>query len=136
MNADNMWNEAAKWLRYAKEDLDAAESLLRDDATPRHICFMAQQSAEKAIKSVFVLLQIDFPRTHDLDALKSLLPTEWSSRLKSIDLAELSEWAVESRYPGNWAEATLDDAHSACEQARIVYDLIADAFSGMGYALP
>jgi hypothetical protein len=37
------------------------------------------------------------------------------------DLAYLTEWAVEARYPGDWPEATESDARSAVEQARAVW---------------
>ena len=43
---------------------------------PRHVCWLAQQAAEKAIKAVLVFLQIDFPRSHDLDALRNLAPDD------------------------------------------------------------
>ncbi len=37
------------------------------------------------------------------------------------DLAALTEWAVEARYPGNWLEATEADATAAVQQARAVW---------------
>ncbi|MDE0483616.1 MAG: HEPN domain-containing protein [Candidatus Poribacteria bacterium] len=59
--------DTARWLRYAEEDLITAEILLRlPHAPPRQSCWCAQQAAEKALKTVLIFLQIDFPRTHDL----------------------------------------------------------------------
>jgi HEPN domain-containing protein len=70
--------ETRRWLRYARQDLVAAEAMLgRSDMWPRHACWLAQQAAEKAIKAVLVFLQIDFPRSHDLDALRNLVPDGW-----------------------------------------------------------
>jgi HEPN domain-containing protein len=40
------------------------------------------------------------------------------------DLAELTEWAVESRYPGDWQEANEHDAQLAFKQARDVLESI------------
>ena len=82
MNEPESRKEAQLWLRYAKEDLAAAEGLIEHILTPRHVCFLSQQSAEKAIRAVLVFSQIDFPRTHDLEA----------------------------RYPGDWPEATIEEA--------------------------
>ena len=51
---------ALRWLEYAKNDLHAATIMLsRDDVAPRTACFLAQQSAEKALKSVLILKGLD-----------------------------------------------------------------------------
>ena len=42
--------ETQRWLRYAREDLEGAETLLeRRVGVPRHICWLSQQSVEKAL---------------------------------------------------------------------------------------
>ena len=114
--------EVKRWLRYAEEDLLAAEAALEARRmAPRHACWLAQQSAEKAIKAVLIFLQIDFPRRHDLDALRNLVPAGWQVRESHPDLTGLTEWAVEARYPGEWPEAVDLDASVAAQQARAVW---------------
>ena len=125
MNAIDRLAETTRWLRYAEEDLRTAETLLNQPhVVPRHTCWFAQQAVEKALKAVLVFLQIDFPRTHDLDALRNLVPDSWQFKAACPDLASLTEWAVEARYPGHWPEATNIEADTAVEQARNVWDLI------------
>jgi HEPN domain-containing protein len=117
-----------------KEDLTTAEALLEQRNTvPRHICWLAQQAAEKSIKAALVFLQIDFPRRHDLDALCNLLPTNWLLREEQPDLADLTEWAVEARYPGDWPDATEEDAGAAVNQARAVYESISLDLNRFGF---
>lgn len=117
--------ETRRWLRYAHEDLLAAEATLKqEDMLPRHACWLAQQAAEKAIKAVLVFLQIDFPRRHDLDALRKLAPDGWQFKVNHPDLAALSEWAVEARYPGDWPDAVEADAQAAVKQARAVWESV------------
>lgn len=123
MNEADRVAEASRWLRYAQEDLETAERLL-GSGIPRQVCWLSQQSAEKALKAVLVLLQADFPRTHDLDVLLTLIPDGWAVKADIADLAELSEWAVEARYPGSWPEATNEDAASAVPTARGVFDAV------------
>ena len=82
---------------------------------PRHICWLSQQSAGKAIKAILVFLAIEFPRRHDLDALRNLVPNDWQVKTEHADLAMLTEWAVEARYPGDWPDATAADARAAVE---------------------
>lgn len=87
------------WMDYAKTDLHAAYTLLDSgEFFPRQICFLAQQCAEKAIKAILVLEEINFPKKHDLDRLRDLIPDGWKFKELFPDLAELTIWAVESRY--------------------------------------
>lgn len=122
-----------QWLRYAGEDLRSAEVLLEGDSVPRAACFHAQQAAEKAIKAIFVFLQVDFPFTHNLDRLRDLLPEGWAVKEDFPDLARLSEWAVQPRYPGDIPEATQEDAKAAVEQARKVYETVLEDLEEHGY---
>ncbi|MCK4624193.1 MAG: HEPN domain-containing protein [Phycisphaerae bacterium] len=125
-NAENT-TEAMRWLRYAREDLSGAEEMMKqDNVFARHVCWLAQQAAEKAIKAGLVFLQTDFPKTHDLDALQNLLPDGWRSKTVCTDLADLTEWAVEARYPGDWPDATESDAAEALRQAGSVLQAIVD----------
>ena len=83
--------EATQWLVYARSDLNAAETLRRDPKHyPRQVCFLAQQAAEKSLKAIFVLLNLDFPYTHDLDRLRDLLPDSWRVKTAHPDLAGLT----------------------------------------------
>jgi HEPN domain-containing protein len=117
--------EAQRWLKYAQEDLNAAELILQHPSIAhRHVCWLAQQGAEKAIRGALIYLQIDFRRTHDLDVLLNLLPAGWDVRQRFTDLAELTEWALESRYPGEWQEANEFDAQLAFKQAREILESI------------
>ncbi|MDD4892163.1 MAG: HEPN domain-containing protein [Phycisphaerae bacterium] len=125
MSRLNPQAETSGWLRCAREDLHAAESCLsQSGATLRHVCFFAQQAAEKAIKAGLTLLQIAFPKTHVLDALRNMLAEDWATRRECPDLADLTEWAVESRYPGDWPEATASEAADAVAKARLVVEAI------------
>ncbi len=130
MSAPESVREAKRWLRFAAEDFDAAQSLLAsNESTPRHICFLAQQAAEKALKAALVFEGMDFPFWHDLDALRNFLPDSWPVRREQNDLAQLTEWAVEARYPGDWDEPIVEDAKQAVLQAQAVYNSIAAEFS-------
>lgn len=84
--------ELRRWLRYAWEDLKAASLIAQTpNAAPRHACLHAQQSAEKAIKAIFVYLQVDFPFRHDLELLLTLVPDDWRLKHDHPDLSRLSD---------------------------------------------
>jgi len=136
MSAVDPVEEARRWFRYAQEDLTAAEAMLgENDVAPRHVCWLAQQAAEKALKAVLVFLQIDFPKTHDLDALRNLIPEDWPLKKNQPDLASLTEWAVEARYPGDWPEAVETDARSAIEHARAVWRSVQNDLASRGFGV-
>ncbi len=85
MSAPELVAEACRWLRFAREDISAAERLLADGSfVPRHVCWLAQQSAEKTLKAALVLDGIDFPFRHDLDALRNLLGEggQWDASIR------------------------------------------------------
>lgn len=114
--------ESRRWLRLAKDDLLGARALLdRDDVAPRLACFLAQQAAEKAIKGRLTRRGVDFPRTHDLVALRALLPEDLRRGVDLEAAKELSAWAVTGRYPGDAPDASRAQAMQAVELAsRIV----------------
>ena len=131
MNDPELVGEASRWLRYAADDLDVANELLGGQRA-RHACFHAQQAAEKALKAALVLDGLDVPYTHDLNALRNHLPDSWSVKREHPDLAELTVWAAESRYPGDWAEPTHADAMRVASAARSVLESIVAEFQRRG----
>ena len=120
-------NEAKRWINYSKKDLSAASVLLDSgEFFPRQICFLAQQAAEKAIKAVLVFEEVDFPKNHDLDRLRDLIPDGWKVKKTFPDLAALTIWAVESRYPGDVPDVVEAEARETFSLAQNVYQTIAD----------
>lgn len=109
--------DARRWLRFADEDLESATTLL-DNPSPllRNACLLAQQAAEKAVKAILILEDVRFPRTHDIELLITLLPER--VKMSCPDASELSQWAVESRYPGDWPEPRIEDASRAVLEAK------------------
>jgi HEPN domain-containing protein len=65
-------DEAAKWLRQAAKDRNAAQILL--EAEPSRSVFLSQQAAEKAAKAFLTFHQLAFRKTHDLADLGAQLP--------------------------------------------------------------
>lgn len=136
MSAPTPIGEARRWLRYAKEDIDAGTAMLHGGmGLPRHVCWLCQQAAEKALKAVLVYLQIEFPYIHDLERLRNLIPADWSIEGRSEDLAELAQWAVESRYPADWPEAQRDDAVRSVRVAEGLFEAVRNALHAHGVVM-
>ena len=136
MQATDRLTETSRWLRYAEEDLITAETLLRHPhVPPRQACWCAQQSAEKALKAVLIFLEIDFPRTHDLNILRNLVPDTWQLSATQPDLASLTGWATEARYPSDMPEITNADASEAVEKAQAVWNSVSTALAEHDYPI-
>lgn len=102
-----------RWISRAREDLEAARVSIQHGRLLHVACFHAQQAAEKAIKAAYVWLDVEFGRTHDLDELRNRLPGHWLFKTEYPELSSLTFWAVEGRYPGDWPEATEEQAREA-----------------------
>ncbi len=111
----------AEWLAKAENDLiTAAHTLKLGESCPTDtVCFHAQQCIEKYLKASLVLSGKDFPRTHDLEILVALLPTELRPEMTTEEQARLTEYAVATRYPG-WDQISLAVARRAVAVARRV----------------
>ncbi len=142
MRADEPTRElTSMWAKHALGDLAAARVLAQSpDIDPSTVGFHAQQAIEKALKSVLVLGQIDFSRSHDLVGLMHRLPSGWDLGLDEEQLARVSQFAVETRYPiEDWndvAEPRNVEVTAAVELAARVIQVILDRFAEKGLGIP
>jgi HEPN domain-containing protein len=80
---------------------------LLKEKPPLHdlVCFHGQQAAEKYLKGLMQALGLTIPKAHDLDLLLAPLVAHHPS-LSSLrrGLVYLTQFAVETRYPGKKAQ--------------------------------
>lgn len=115
-------NLPADWLRHAQSHLIRAKQPRQEGVLWEHLCFDAQQAAEKALKAVLASRQVAFPHTHDLTNLLDLLrEVEQTVPDEFRAAAVLTPYAVQSRYPGFEGPVTRDEWEQAVGMAeRIV----------------
>ena len=103
------------WWQKAESDLMAAERLTD---LPFICCFHCRQAVEKAVKSILVLHQINFSRSHDIGALLELLNALPAVPEESIteDVETLTRFAVGTRYPPE--DASTEEMEEALRLAR------------------
>lgn len=88
---------------------------------PEHICFHAQQAAEKSLKAALLARRIDFPLTHDLDELVEIAENAGLHVPEPVDdVGMLTPYAVALRYPGPWEDVTDEEVDDALTMARNV----------------
>jgi HEPN domain-containing protein len=86
-------------LEAAERDLRAISSMLNKiDFAEEIFGFHAQQAVEKSVKAWLSLLNVEYPRTHDLSFLFTLLIEVDSSAAAFKNLTEFNPYAVQFRY--------------------------------------
>jgi len=95
------------WLRRAKSNLIRAKQPKPEEVLWEDLCFDTQQAAEKALKAVLLARRIPFRFVHDIAELLTLLENQGVALAEEIKAsAELTDYSVESRYPGPFEPVT------------------------------
>lgn len=124
MSREKQTFEAKRWLRTAREDLAAAQTLCRNDLFS-HACFLAQQAGEKAIKALWHNSGED-PWGHSIQRLLTVFP-DLSVRKELegflTDAVLLDRYYIPTRYPSGLPDLTpgqvyfMQDAEAALAAA-------------------
>jgi HEPN domain-containing protein len=120
---------AQEWLKKAESDFANAELCISNSIALDTACFHCQQAAEKSLKACLNAHDTPFPKEHKLEKLIELCRSI-ESRFRDV-LAEakaLTPYAVERRYePTFWP--SVDEARTALEEARRIYQFVRDHWS-------
>jgi HEPN domain-containing protein len=98
------FKEAKRWFEQAVEDLKSAEILFENERYYL-VCFISQQTVEKALKSVIYFNKEDFVLGHSVKKL-----ADWAGTFESkfIELAKdvsiLDSYYIPTRYPNGLPE--------------------------------
>ncbi len=109
------------WLRRAKSNLIRAKQPKHEEVFWEDLCFDAQQAVEKSLKALLLFHKIPFRFVHDIAELLTVLEQNGLSLPEQIRAAaELSDYAVETRYPGPMEPVTEDEYKEAVKVAEMV----------------
>jgi HEPN domain-containing protein len=88
-----------QWLDKADEDLVVARLVLAEGFYS-HVCFLAQQGVEKALKGYLLARTKTYPRTHGLvDLVKQCAAFDPEINRFSSDCSVIDQYYTPSRYP-------------------------------------
>lgn len=111
---------AQDWLVYARSDLELARSGKVPGILLETLCFHAQQSAEKAIKAVLIHNGVPTIKSHNIGALLNLIPDAVTIPTEIQECVILTDYAVVTRYPGNYEPISDDEYNAALDLAQSV----------------
>ncbi|MFN4132524.1 MAG: HEPN domain-containing protein [Caldimicrobium sp.] len=113
--------EVKKWIIKALNDYRTAERLINlpeEEIITDTLCFHCQQTVEKLLKAFLVNAGIEFGRSHSLEYLIRLSSDVDKEFEMLYDLtANLTEYAVEVRYPDEFYIPTIEEAKQAFDAA-------------------
>jgi HEPN domain-containing protein len=115
-------DKANEWLQRAKSNMARAKAgRVSPDILNEDLCYDAQQAVEKAFKSVCIIHEIVFPKTHDIAYLIELLEKGGVEVPENLQNAKiLTAYAVETRYPGDYEPVDKRDLKKAVAIAKEV----------------
>jgi len=109
------------WLRRAKSNLIRAGQPKHEEVFWEDLCFDAQQAVEKSLKALLLFHNIPFRFVHDIAELLTVLEQNGIHLPEYIRTsAELSDYAVEARYPGPMEPVTEEEYKEAVNIAEKV----------------
>jgi HEPN domain-containing protein len=115
MSIEKNREEALRWIRTAKDDLDTAE-VLRENGKYSHACFHAQQAAEKSIKAIWYSEDAD-PWGHSIkkliDGLQQVnleIYNEFKDLVRSALI--LDRFYIPTRYPNGLPDLIPTEAYA------------------------
>jgi len=114
-----------EWIQKAEEDDLSAKVIIKEGGAPSTACFLSQQMAEKYLKGLLVFQEKGFPKAHDLLEIATLLLSK-SPDIEDLkeDLVSLNRYYIETRYPGDYPQFSLQECQKAHEAAMRVKDFV------------
>ncbi len=108
------YEEACRMLVAAERDLRALSGMTDPDVFVDEIFgFHAQQAAEKTLKAWLSLIDVDYPKTHDLSSIIDLLESRGCAVKSKDQLLRLNVYAVQYRYE------VLDEVSKALDRSSV-----------------
>ena len=126
----NSMADARRWLRQAKDDLAAAQLMLREGFFAQ-ACFMSHQIAEKALKALAYYRGDRHVMGHSLLELVTSLEPTYPQLSQHQELAgTLEQYYVPTRYPDALPGSVPFEAYNRCQAE----DAVAGAGAVVGTA--
>ena len=119
------------WLKYASDDLQSAEVLLKEGIY-NMVCFHSQQAIEKLFKSFIATYFEEIPRIHNLIRLHKICEDLHGTQLNLDEegLIFLNDVYIDSRYPADFG--ILPSGLPDKEEARKAYSYAKDMDGVLG----
>lgn len=121
-----MAEDYKEWLKRAKSNLEIAKHSKLENVCYEDLCFEVQQCAEKALKAIFVFHNTEIPKVHSFHVILGEIERYYQIPSDIKEVEELNNYAVITRYPGDYDEITETEYKRALEIAERVYNWVCE----------
>ena len=112
-----MTDDVKEWLARSKSSLAISKNRSDEEIYYEDLCFQAQQAVEKAIKGFLIFYNTEPEKTHNLVVLIKSLSKYIDIPDEIIESAILSDYAIQTRYPGDYTPIQEDEYNNAIKIA-------------------
>jgi len=107
-----------EWIKRAKGSLDLAKTQIINNINYEDLCYQAQQAVEKALKGFLIYFTVEPEFTHNIEKLLEELEKFTEIPVNINEAAQLTNYAVTTRYPGDYDEITKQEYEEAIKIAQ------------------
>ncbi|MCK5672246.1 MAG: HEPN domain-containing protein [Spirochaetales bacterium] len=119
-----MAEDYQNWLKRAKSNFKIAKITKDDDICYEDLCYEAQQCSEKALKALLIYLKQEIPKVHSFHILLEKLEQHIEIPEEIKDVIERNNYAVQTRYPGDYLSLDKEEYERALEITERVFNWV------------
>jgi HEPN domain-containing protein len=107
-----------EWIERARGNLELAQVKIIRHIFYEDLCYQSQQAAEKALKGLLIYYGVEPEFTHNIEILLKEIKkfTDIPENIK--ESAQLTNYAVQTRYPGEYDEITKEEYEKSVKIAK------------------
>jgi HEPN domain-containing protein len=105
------------WLDRAKSSYDLSKNSIYG-VFYEDLCYQAQQAVEKALKGLLIYYGIEPEFTHNIGIILKKLEKQVEIPENIKESTDLTKYAVQTRYPGEYDELTKEDYEKSVSIAK------------------
>ena len=98
-----------EWIGRAKSSLELAQAKIIHYIQYEDLCYQLQQAVEKALKGLLIYYNVEPEFTHNIELLINELKKFTDIPEKVNEATDLTNYAVLTRYPGEYDEITKEE---------------------------
>ena len=112
------------WINRAKSSYELSKAAISNDIYLEDLCYQAQQAVEKALKGLLIYFGVEPEFTHNIGTLLNELGRHTEVTDSITEAIELTNYAVQTRYPGEYDEVTKEEYEKAVKVATNCLDWV------------
>ena len=112
------------WISRAKSSHELSKAHISNIIRYEDLCYQAQQAVEKAFKGLLIYFGAEPEFTHNIGTLLKGLKKHTEIDDDIMDAISLTDYAVQTRYPGEYGEITKDEYEKSIKIAKDCIDWV------------